>query len=566
MLFALFAVFPVAASSSKDDAAAARNALIKYFEKKYSAESAAALPECLANNIGDGSAEWVYLSLVSGGEAGQSAAFAEAIRAYVPGNSPVERQRIAITMTACGIYDKPLDIADETVGKLGIMSNIFALPIYDAYDDGGYEKPVADILSARLAGGGWALSGAKFDIDVTAMAVTMLSRHRDDPEVSAAIDEAIALLSESQQDTGDYISWGVRNSESGCQVILALTSCGIDIFTDERFIKNGNTLLDGLMLYRREDGGFAHTPDGKSNANASYQALMALTAIKEGRSFYAFLKGTAPERGNDVSEDSGSMPDDVSQEVSGTVSGGESDTPGEETNAETSKETSEETSKETSEETSPAASGDSSVLPDESGEITREPSPETSATEEPPQAESAQEGGASGGGTGRKFIVAGAILLLGAVCIAVLKLLKKLNTRRLLAIIAAAVILAGVSFAFNVRTPEEYAAVSSVSEEYDCTVTLTLDYGEAAGDHAGTYTVGAVKGDSVYDVLRRFAARENIRIDVRGSYVRGIDGVYEFDVSPSSGWMYSVNGEFPMVTATDFYVSDGDEIIWKYVS
>ena len=556
MLFALLAVFPVAANSSKDEAVAARDSLIKFFENKYSAESAAALPERLADSIGDGSAEWVYLSLVSGGEAGQSAAFAEAIKAYVPGNSPVERQRIAITMTACGIYDKPLDIADETVGKLGIMSNIFALPIYDAYGDGGYKKPVTDILSARLSGGGWALSGAKFDIDVTAMAVTMLSRHRDDPEVSAAVDEAIALLSEAQQDTGDYISWGVRNSESGCQVILALTACGIDIFTDERFIKNGNTLLDGLMLYRRGDGGFAHTPDGKSNANASYQALMALTAIKEGRSFYAFLKGTAPERGNDVSEDSGSTPDDVSQEVSGTVSGGESVTPGEETSPETSEETSVESSKESSEETSIELSEESS----------KEISEETSAAEEPPQAESAPEGGVSGGGTGRKFIVAGAILLLGAVCIAVLKLLKKLNTRRLLAIIAAAVILAGVSFAFNVRTPEEYAAVSSVSEEYDCTVTLTLDYGEAAGNHAGTYTVGAVKGDSVYDVLRRFASREDIRIDVRGSYVRGIDGVYEFDVSPSSGWMYSVNGEFPMVTATDFYVSDGDEIIWKYVS
>ena len=107
--------------------------------------------------------------------------------------------------------------------------------------------------------------------------------------VRQAVDDALALLSALQKDTGDFSSWGIRNVESTVQVMVALCSLGLDPLTDERFIKNGNTLLDGILQYQHEDGGFVHSfvqdpenpgvlPD-KSNSLAGEQALYAMAAL-----------------------------------------------------------------------------------------------------------------------------------------------------------------------------------------------------------------------------------------------------------------------------------------------
>ena len=61
-----------------------------------------------------------------------------------------------------------------------------------------------------------------------------------------------------QLDTGDFASWGTENVESTDQVVVALCCLGIDPLKDERFIKNGKTLLDGILKYRMSDGGFVH--------------------------------------------------------------------------------------------------------------------------------------------------------------------------------------------------------------------------------------------------------------------------------------------------------------------
>ena len=93
-------------------------------------------------------------------------------------------------------------------------------------------------------------------------------------------------------------------------MIIALCALGIDPLCDERFIKNGVTLWDGLMRYRREDGGFLHSfsydsnnptslPDA-SNSMAGEQALLALCALirqKKGmRSLYDFLPDFTAEQ------------------------------------------------------------------------------------------------------------------------------------------------------------------------------------------------------------------------------------------------------------------------------
>ncbi|MBS5082477.1 MAG: Ig-like domain-containing protein [Clostridiales bacterium] len=65
--------------------------------------------------------------------------------------------------------------------------------------------------------------------------------------------------------------------ESTSQVLLAIISVGVDPLTDQRFIKNGNTLIDGVLRYKLESGGFCHTfdydPDNAAASNGVYNSM-----------------------------------------------------------------------------------------------------------------------------------------------------------------------------------------------------------------------------------------------------------------------------------------------------
>jgi len=60
--------------------------------------------------------------------------------------------------------------------------------------------------------------------------------------------------------------------------------------TEERFIKNGCTLLDGIALYQLPDGSFCHIQGGASNENANMQVFFALTALQSGNAPYLFAE------------------------------------------------------------------------------------------------------------------------------------------------------------------------------------------------------------------------------------------------------------------------------------
>ena len=199
--------------------------------------------------------------------------------AYADGKDPAD----------VGGYDLLAKLADmDKVTYQGLNGAIFALI---ALDSAGYEVPaaaedanqtsrealVAYILDKQLSDGGWALSGDSADPDMTAMAVQALAAYRDDAAVQAAVDKAVQTLSDMQLSDGGYSSWGTVNSESCAQVIIALTTLGIDPAKDSRFIKYGLSLLDALCAYYK-DGGFCHTRDGAVDDIATEQALCALTA------------------------------------------------------------------------------------------------------------------------------------------------------------------------------------------------------------------------------------------------------------------------------------------------
>ena len=182
----------------------------------------------------------------------------------------------------------PLGDFDKTIAQ-GINGPVWALL---ALDCGQYAMPVNpaaktqatrqlyvdEILSRQLDCGGWNLtakggSGAA-DADVTGMVLQALAAYQQQPAVENAIEQALNCLSGLQQADGGFGS----SAESTAQVQVALSALGIGQ-NDVRFVKNGHTVLDGLLQYRQADGSFIHTIDGTgSEQMASEQGLYAMAA------------------------------------------------------------------------------------------------------------------------------------------------------------------------------------------------------------------------------------------------------------------------------------------------
>lgn len=75
-------------------------------------------------------------------------------------------------------------------------------------------------------------------------------------------------------------------------------------------------------------------------------------------------------------------------------------------------------------------------------------------------------------------------------------------------------------------------------------------------------------GYSVYDVLKTYASQNSLTLNTTGFgsiiYVKGINGLNEFDHGQNSGWLYTVNGVQPTIGAGSYKVKDGDHIEWNY--
>ncbi|MBD3107401.1 InlB B-repeat-containing protein [Bacillus sp. AGMB 02131] len=225
---------------------------------------------------------------------------------------------------------------------------------YDLYEDetnadvNTVGKMIGYVLSKEITQkdgtiGGWALSGASPDPDITGMALQALAPYYLDrtkfeaelvsfvdtkgnkvkdytyEEFAQAVERAIYVLSLIQRENGGYASFGSVGSESIVQVITALTALDIDPLQENielkhigktiDFITEGkeyegvftNNMIDALLTYwangsgsSPEVGGFKHVTAGYDggggsgtgvNAMATDQALYGLIAYDR------FLKG-----------------------------------------------------------------------------------------------------------------------------------------------------------------------------------------------------------------------------------------------------------------------------------
>lgn len=278
-------------------------------------ETGAYLQAQTAPTVGSIGGEWAVIGLsrarLLSDETAQS--YEQTVEDYVKQAGSVrlhhakstENSRTILGLTAAGYDAANVAGVDLTAGLTdmaylraqGTNGPIWALIALDCH---GYDIPqcadgeeqvtreglVAEILSYQCSDGGWALMGDESDVDMTAMALTALAPYKDDVEVKAAVDAALAYLSDAQQDDGGFMGWGTANSESCAQVIVALTALGIDPAADSRFVKNGASPLDGLCAFACEGGGFCHSneqaePDGMATEQGFY-ALAAYDRFRQG--------------------------------------------------------------------------------------------------------------------------------------------------------------------------------------------------------------------------------------------------------------------------------------------
>ncbi len=132
------------------------------------------------------------------------------------------------------------------------------------------------------------------------------------------------------------------------------------------------------------------------------------------------------------------------------------------------------------------------------------------------------------------------------------------------------------------RQEETEPDVITVYISIDCMNILEhmddLKDGDVLADYIGNgkilektgYQISA--GSSVFDLLKMTARANQIQLDYQGEsasiystvYVKGIQYIYEKSCGSSSGWMYTVNGEWAGVGCSSKKLKDGDFVQWRF--
>lgn len=470
----------------------------------------------LTENAGR-SSEWYVFSLSRYGDYDFST-YKKALSDYLSSDNRITASsalKYALVMASTGSTDNFIsETTDSATGQQGVMSYIYGLHLLNnGY--GGNTITSAETIDALLGlqkgDGGWAIMGENGETDTTAMAVQALAPHYNENEtVKTAVDKALELLSDRQLEGGDYASYGVPNPESTGQVLTSLTSLGIDPTKDERFIKNGNNLIEGLRMYRNDDGSFSHEKGKEYNENATVQALYSLI------SYIRFSEGRTPlyilEKEDEITENTPPV---------------------------------------TSAEETPAADGKDATesIADDSTEKTDYRLPVCIG-------------------------IAGAAAVAAVVLVQLRKGKKQNLIAVAAIAAAGIIFVLVTDFSSaddyygNVIKKENPVGTVTISVRCDTIVGKSdeeyiPDDGIILND---SFLIE--ENETVFDILVEAAKKHSIQLDYSGTpgtvYISGINYIYEFDFGDLSGWMYLVNGEKPSVGCDGYVLSDGDNIEWLY--
>jgi len=489
----------------------------------------------LTNSIG-GKAEWYVLGL-SGYRAYDFSKYRSALEKHLKENDvkgASSRLKFAYALI-CAEGDTSYAeqcVNDETIGGQGIISYVFGLHLYNNGFKGKLTpEEIADILlKMRHPDNGWSVTGEYGDVDVTAMVLQALAPMYNGSvfgesgeaakeeesglyeKVKDMVENGVGFLSAKQLENGDFQSFGVRNAESTAQVITALSALSIDCVNDPRFIKNGNSVLDGLRLYKQTDGSFSHKLGEQSNPTATVQTFYSLVAylrMSEGKSpLYVHDKDSNKAGNTDTSvEDS-----DAGTEKSDVNGGNE------------------------------AKSDDSS----------------------------------NSGGYKKYAIIgiliAAAVI---CVILTLFKKHFKNHVFVLLAATAGVLFVIFTDFSSAENYYKDTGAKENVTGKVTMSISCDIIKDKKKDEHIPEDGWILTKSEfeisekeTAYDILLEAAKKYNIRVEHEGSsemvYISGINYLYEHDFGDLSGWVYKVNGELPSVGCGGYVLKDGDVIEWCY--
>ena len=98
------------------------------------------------------------------------------------------------------------------------------------------------------------------------------------------------------------------------------------------------------------------------------------------------------------------------------------------------------------------------------------------------------------------------------------------------------------------------------------TVTVSVTSSAVGNPVSSGGTFAFNEGATVYDALCALGLSVNAHGSSYGTYVAAIGGLAEKEHGSTSGWMYSVNGVTPNTACSNYVLSNGDNVVWYYVT
>lgn len=495
-------------------------------------------------------------------------------------------------------------------GNNGIIFGLIAL------DSKGFEVPdgakwtrdklVAELLENQHTSGAWGLTASSTgsaSLDITAMALIGLAPYIEDSVVKKAVDKALAFLSEKQGLSGGFNDpWnGGVSSELTSQVIIGLTANNIDPRSEE-FTKEGINLVDHLLSFQADDGGFKHiVTDTRSNGMATEQALQALVAfdlfLKDEGRLYDFGKEVQPNPEVGVIPVPSDKPFELDDEFQPDASKPVILDFGKDGKQVLPKVTAERGNTRLEIPTNTTITS-----PDWDGRIQ---APTVLVTGEGMKATINEKlidkkiskiGGHIKVGGDKPIVFSEYVTLTfkgyGQYEAGLIdtsgnfELIKKYPTMDAAKdaqedvyaypdgndlIIKTKHFTEFLTFETEAVEPETPGTGGGGGTTVPSTEKVKLSVEKRTMD--GTDIIQAIdvelqSGDTAFTLLKRVADERGIQIDYIGNvttlYVQAIGGLGEFDGGPDSGWMYSVNGIYPNYSAGLYTLQDGDVLRWRY--
>lgn len=507
-----------------------------------------------------------------------------------------EYSRVVIALTAIG--EKPETFAGynliqplaelDNVKLSGANGVVYALI---ALDCGNYSIPdpkssyngkkttrdklIQSILDNQLPDGGWAIAGKNADVDMTAMAIQALTPYdKKNERVSAAIHSGLNCLGKLQESDGSFKSGGKKNCNSTSQVLMTMSELNIKI-NDERFVKNDNTVIDGLLQFY-SGGGFKHLENTLVNQMATEQAMYALTSYYRNicgmNRFYSMSDGivkrtivrekvnTNKNVGRKQTRNKNKKKNETNTIPTLNKSERKTDPKDVETfsqKIETS--TANRKVKRSKNKDNKVAVTDK--LPEEMVSI------EKNSTES-----KGEEYRQNRKNKSFFWMILVVILPAGAAMVYYLFKKKKMKTLGLFFLVFICIGTSGCKKAetksSEVGTCTIMVECSTVFDNLEKLDKSIKDFIPENGVIIEKREVPVYENDNVYEVLNRELKKDNILMEASftgsSAYIEGIDNIYEFSCGDLSGWEYCVNGVYSNTSCSEYNVKDGDAIEWHY--